>query len=236
MMRAVRFMSQLNFRIAPSTLQAIKDHHQLLQKISVERIRDEFVKMGLGHGSRSAFQVFLDTGMADEVPGLQDKHQQLAVFSKLKYGPSTEGNLWALIVVLLKLPDWQIEQFLRAWKNSNEMQRSVANIVRFFDIVSQKTPTNYDLYRFGLRVVMSAIDLAHILGQPIDSEALVDRYQSLPVKKQQDLAVNGNDLLEAGIPAGPSIGKYLHQSLVAVLDGKVENDAQAILQYLSNDH
>lgn len=233
MMRAVRFMSQLNFKIAASTLQAIKDHHQLLKKISVERIRDEFVKMGLGKGSREAFQVFLETGMTEEMPGFAGKTKQLEVFSKLKYGPSIETNLWSLVVVLLKLPDRAIDSFMRSWKNSNEMSHQVAQIVRFFDLVSQQAPTNYDLYAYGLKTVMSAIDLAHILGQPIDSEALVDRYQSLPVKRQQDLAVNGNDLLDAGIPAGPSIGKYLHRILEAVLDSKVANERAAILDYLS---
>jgi tRNA nucleotidyltransferase (CCA-adding enzyme) len=71
------------------------------------------------------------------------------------------------------------------------------------------------------------------LGQPIDSAALVDRYQSLPIKQQRELAVNGSDLLEAGIPAGPSIGRYLHRILVAVLDGKVNNDKDSILTFLS---
>ncbi|MCW1085824.1 CCA tRNA nucleotidyltransferase, partial [Streptococcus anginosus] len=45
MMRAVRFMSQLKFSLEEKTRQAICDHHELLSKISVERIREEFVKM-----------------------------------------------------------------------------------------------------------------------------------------------------------------------------------------------
>ena len=58
MMRAVRFMSQLQFTLEPETEQAISDNHELLSKISVERIRDEFVKMGIAPGSQKAFQVF----------------------------------------------------------------------------------------------------------------------------------------------------------------------------------
>lgn len=58
MMRAVRFMSQLCFDLEPQTEKAVKDMHQLLPKISVERIRDEFVKMGTGTNSRAAFKVF----------------------------------------------------------------------------------------------------------------------------------------------------------------------------------
>ena len=49
MMRAVRFMSQLKFSLEENTRQAICDHHELLSKISVGRIREEFVKLSLIH-------------------------------------------------------------------------------------------------------------------------------------------------------------------------------------------
>lgn len=44
-MRAVRFATQLNFAISAETLQGIEKTKHLLQNISVERIRDEFVKI-----------------------------------------------------------------------------------------------------------------------------------------------------------------------------------------------
>ena len=61
MMRAVRFMSQLNFNLEENTNQAVADHHQLLKKISVERIREEFVKLELGKNARQAFKIFWET-------------------------------------------------------------------------------------------------------------------------------------------------------------------------------
>ena len=63
MMRAVRFMSQLQFTLEPETERAISDNHELLSKISVERILDEFVKMGIAPGSQKAFQIFLDLSL-----------------------------------------------------------------------------------------------------------------------------------------------------------------------------
>jgi len=44
MMRAIRFASQLGFTIEPKTLKAIESNASLLQHISWERIRDEFLK------------------------------------------------------------------------------------------------------------------------------------------------------------------------------------------------
>lgn len=45
LMRAVRFANRLDFEIEPATLQAIRDNAKLLQKISAERIADEFLKI-----------------------------------------------------------------------------------------------------------------------------------------------------------------------------------------------
>ena len=45
MMRAIRFAATLNFEIERETFEAVKKHHQLLQVISKERIRDELIKI-----------------------------------------------------------------------------------------------------------------------------------------------------------------------------------------------
>lgn len=44
-MRAIRFVSQLGFGIEEGTLKAIETHGHMIQRIAIERIRDEFNKM-----------------------------------------------------------------------------------------------------------------------------------------------------------------------------------------------
>lgn len=233
MMRAVRFMSQLQFTLEPETEQAISDNHELLSKISVERIRDEFVKMGIAPGSQKAFQIFLDTGLSEEVPGFKGKKENLALYPQLNFSPTTEANLWALMIILLKLPNEKIAHFMRIWKNSNAMERQVADIVSFFDLISSRAPNNYDLYKAGLRTIVSTIDLANILGQPINGRALVDRYEALPIKDSHDLVVDGHFLLKNGIPAGPRVGLLLEEIKKAVLEGIVSNNEEAITEYIA---
>ena len=233
MMRAVRFMSQLQFTLEPETEQAISDNHELLSKISVERIRDEFVKMGIAPGSQKAFQIFLDTGLSEEVPGFKGKKDNLALYPQLNFSPTTEANLWALMIILLKLPNEKIPSFMRMWKNTNAMERQVADIVAFFDLVSSRAPSNYDLYQAGLETIASTIDLAHILGQPINGSALVDRYEALPIKNNHDLVIDGHFLLKNGIPAGPRVGLLLEEIKKAVLEGVISNNEAAITEFLS---
>ncbi|MBP2057988.1 tRNA nucleotidyltransferase (CCA-adding enzyme) [Lactobacillus colini] len=232
MMRAVRFMSQLEFNLEEKTYQAIKDNHHLLSKISIERIREEFVKMGIGKGSRRAFQVFLDTGLSQEVPCFQDKKDLLSIFPKLTFNPTTEENLWAVMIVLLKVANQDIAKFMSKWKNSNAMERQVARIVEFFDLISSRSPTNYELFRNDLKTILLTIDLSNILGQPVNGSALVDRYENLPIKKQKDLVVNGETLLKSGIPAGPKVGYLLQKITQAVVEGELDNDLDAINQFI----
>ena len=236
MMRAVRFMSQLQFTLEPETEQAISDNHELLSKISVERIRDEFVKMGIAPGSQKALQIFLDTGLSEEVPGFKGKKENLALYPQLNFSPTNEANLWALMIILLKLPNDKIPHFMRMWKNSNAMERQVADIVAFFDLISSHAPNNYDLYKAGLETIVSTIDLAHILGQPVNGRALVDSYEALPIKNNRDLVVDGHFLLKNGIPAGPRVGLLLEEIKKAVLEGVISNNEAAITEFISSNH
>ena len=81
MMRAARFMSQLNFAVDPGIITAIKNMSSRLEIISAERIRDEFTKIILSPAPRIGITLLVETGLADyflpEVPKLKleiDEH------------------------------------------------------------------------------------------------------------------------------------------------------------------
>jgi poly(A) polymerase len=81
MMRAARFMSQLNFTIAPAVITAIKSMTARLEIISAERIRDEFIKIIMSDNPRLGITLLVETGLADiflpEIPKLKleiDEH------------------------------------------------------------------------------------------------------------------------------------------------------------------
>ena len=232
MMRAVRFMSQLNFDLESQTKEAVRDLHQLLSKISVERIRDEFVKMGTGINSRDAFKIFLQTKLSESVPDFAGKSDLLAIYPKLKFNPSMETSLWSIIIILLKISDDQIARFMRDWKNSNAMTEKVRKIVTLFDLISEKSPSDLELFNAGKDVLLNTIDVAHILGQPINSEALVDRYTALPIKSMSELAVDGQFLIANGIKPGPKLGQILNEIKQKVISGELANSKDDIQDYL----
>lgn len=234
MMRAVRFMSQLEFKLEEKTEQAIKDNHELLKKISVERIREEFVKMGLGPFSRQAFQIFLDTQLNEDVPDFAGKKDLLQVYPQLKFSPTMETSLWAVIIILLKVPNENIGKFMRDWKNSNALTEKVEQIIKMFDLIADHVPTDYELFEAGEDIIINTIDVANILGQPVSSEDLVDRYLALPIKTPSELAVDGRFLIKRGMRPGAQLGRTLNQIRKKVVACEIENSEEAIEQYLDD--
>ena len=81
MMRAARFMSQLDFTVDPAVIAAMKSMANRLEIISSERIRDEFIKTVMGQKPKLGITLLVETGLADiflpEVPKLKleiDEH------------------------------------------------------------------------------------------------------------------------------------------------------------------
>ncbi|WP_018142885.1 CCA tRNA nucleotidyltransferase [Alloscardovia criceti] len=73
MMRAVRFVAQLDFRIGIDTAQAINEMAERIDIVSAERVRDELCKLLLSDNPRKGLEAFVDSGLAEYVlPELPD--------------------------------------------------------------------------------------------------------------------------------------------------------------------
>jgi poly(A) polymerase len=75
MMRAVRFLAQLGFRIEAETAAAILEMHERISIVSKERIRDEFTKLILSPRPSIGVDALVDSGLIDyivpELPALK---------------------------------------------------------------------------------------------------------------------------------------------------------------------
>ena len=67
MMRAIRFGAQLGFSIEAQTLQAIKDNHELITRISFERIRDELLKILASPNPADGIMLLLSSGLLEHI-------------------------------------------------------------------------------------------------------------------------------------------------------------------------
>jgi poly(A) polymerase len=84
MLRAARFAAQLRFAVAPEVRSAMQRMAGDLERITAERIRDEFSKLLCGADPVTGLRLLVDTGLAEvflpELPGLRlaiDEHAQM---------------------------------------------------------------------------------------------------------------------------------------------------------------
>jgi poly(A) polymerase len=83
MLRAARFSSKLRFTVDDSVISAMTDMAADLDRITAERVRDEFTKLMCGADPIAGLRLLVDTGLADrflpELSGLKleiDEHAQ----------------------------------------------------------------------------------------------------------------------------------------------------------------
>ncbi len=67
MMRAARFVSQLDFTVDPSIVRAITSMADRISIISAERVRDELIKTLMSGNPRSGLTLLVETGLAERI-------------------------------------------------------------------------------------------------------------------------------------------------------------------------
>ena len=136
------------------------------------------------------------------------------------------------------------EAVLKNLKCSNEIISNVCELIAFHDVqfVLTKSAVKRLLNKLGETQLRRLIHLrmSDIRGQKNDYERqnkCVDFYEILnevlaeeSCFKLKDLAINGKDLIEHGIPEGKAIGTILNTLLTMVIDGEINNDKSNLLQ------
>lgn len=238
MMRGLRFVSQLGFTLEEKTKASIIENHALLAKISVERITIEFVKLLLGKNRNLGIKMLLETNCYQFCPGLEGQSEALQRFATLPEKQLlNEVQAWTLFIDQLKLEQEEIRSFLKGWKCSNQLIRSVQQAYK--GLQWRKTQPYsamllYELQEEAITIVESLLPYFGIENQT--PQSLV-AYQKLPIKSLTDLAVNGNDLMQTFNKKG---GKWLKEALSlceeVVIVGTIANERPLLLDYLATNH
>lgn len=136
-------------------------------------------------------------------------------------------------------------------KCSNAQTERVCHLIRQHMFFFETNWTNAAVRRFIVRVGAENIDDLLLLrradiygmhrvpvaaGSPAarNLDELRDRISVVEAEKSarslKDLAVNGNDLLALGIPAGKHVGRILHELFQCVLDDPAMNERERLLR------
>lgn len=236
MMRAVRFVSQLNFEIEAQTLKALKELGYLLEYIAVERKRAEFEKLLTGASRKKAIEIMLDTNLNAFLPGLENRKTELTKLLSYQCEELNTNEMWSLVCYSLMKTEKNAELFLRMWHLPVKQIKEVESILTFLIGRIKQKWTKYQLYSAGLKVSLSVERLYHALNKSDSKtavESLSKMYRSLPIKERTDLEIAGSDLLSwFNKKPGPWIKECLFKIESAVLEGLIENDKIKIKEWL----
>ena len=214
-LRALRFSARFEFRIHPRTLEAAKANAQGLGQLSAERVRDEWFK-GIATAVKVSKLVALwrDVGAARIwLPELGDA----AGVDKLPRDPvlitAYIARDPASLLTRLKCSNRDIERgrAIGQWREKYPEAKDAAAVRRWLSQVGESTDDLLIAAPEALRTAVAAIRASN------------------PPLALKDLAVKGDDLIAAGVRAGPDVGETLQRLLAEVIEDPTRNTKEYLL-------
>lgn len=234
MMRAVRFSSQLNFQIEAETKQAIASQAELLTKIAMERIHEEFVKLMMGQAASQGVEQLISTKLYQYLPGLNERVSELRPLADQKFELANENQVWSFLAMTLGISASQVSDWLKKWKTANKIVKDVTEMVQLLTVIKSQTVSNWDLYVAGRQNVLDALAVSRWLNMPYRPD-LLQQYDQLVITQKKQLTISGKELMQNKIvTAGPVLGQvlsYLEQQVVA---GDLANEPDLLVLAAKN--
>lgn len=235
MMRAIRFVSQLEFTIETKTKTALKQYGHLLTKISMERIAAEFEKMLSGKGIQIALRLLVDTELHHYLPGFEDKAEHMLSLTTYEWTELSIDELWALLLFSCEVDIDEVEPLLRKWKLPIKQIKQTKHLLKILSARLQQDWTVHLLYKAKRENVEKVERLFCIVTNTCDTSIkdVVSKYNALPITNRDELQVNGNELMEWLLRrGGPWLSDLLDDIERNILEGKLANERQAIREWV----
>lgn len=236
MMRAVRFMSQLSFKIEAETKKALVKLVHLLDNIAIERKKAEFDKLLVGPSRNNAFELIIETNLYLYLPGLSNQRDRLEKLYSFDNKELNKQEMWALIAHCLDLSGKSLENFLRSWRLSLKEIREILHMVHYMNIRLKQEWSAYSLFLANRETVLSVEKLYLVIHGLIDRESIrhwQTIYSHLPIKGREEINVTGNDLMSwFNREGGPWMKEAIDRIEQAIVEGKVANEKNKIKEWL----
>ncbi|HCD18190.1 CCA tRNA nucleotidyltransferase [Macrococcoides caseolyticum subsp. caseolyticum] len=231
--RALRFMSVLNFQIEQETLENMKQSAQYLEAVSIERIIIELCKLLSGINVTGSLKLFFELGINRYIPFFKDMKPYIV---------TQPIRLYEYISSYIFLHDQTLSQTLPQLKLSNAEKRNIKETITLLHhLVEGDRTIEYLLYHFGLDFFKRTLSLAktvniealHINYKAYDEKSLSEIYDGLPIHSRESLAINGTILMEYyKRKGGPWIKDILCIAENAVLHNEVQNTKNTLLEWI----
>lgn len=234
MLRAIRFSAVLGFEIEPAILDAIGKLHNTIEKVSIERIQEEFSKTLLSDHTQ-ALQLLLTTGLlshflpeVSEIPHYTEFHQL----------PHTLPC--RLAVLLNGIDTSDVQTILKRLRYSNAICTQTISILKNMNagLPTTETAVRKRLADKGLQAGFADfLAIQQTLATNAQDSQLVQQIQQMheTILQRSDctslstLAINGHILEKIGITGGHKKGTVLQALLQAVLENPNLNTKEQLI-------
>ncbi len=241
-LRTIRFACRFNYEIEEKTRLSMQNNRSILNNISKERIKDEFCKIMSYDNSFYGLRLLLMNTLLPLVSPLHENYVSYTQFHQLDADLETK-----IADFYYEYNPIDVEKELRWLKFSNDeikriifflklipMYRMLLKIsntqtyIRFIAHIKNNAPQEYTytLEQF-LKLVRSEKNEI--------SKYLFEECADVTILSRKEMKINGNDLINIGIPIGPEIKKALDKCYQEILNHPENNNKDILLKFVLSD-
>jgi len=234
--RAVRFASQLGFRVEEETEKSLLQLTPTISLVSQERITAELIKTVSAPYFKVVLKEFRPV-FEQIIPELQEyqEPQWSGIYMNLSLCPSSDSSL-RMAILLDPLNDSErSDEILRRLKFSNSDREAVLSFLKNRNIpLSDRIDIRKAMNRVSVPFLLY-LDFRCARDSRLSKTELLRHYQAVirddDCYTLKQLDVSGKDLQNLGLK-GSAISVGMHTLLNAVMENKVSNQRDALISYL----
>ena len=233
MLRCVRFAAQLGFTIEPKTWSALCANTALIQKISVERVREELQKLFLAPFTEK-IPLLWESGLLAQIDATLSAelaaHSQ-TLLAELSRCPEDMLLRWCII---LQYSPKAAREFLTRMKLDHHSLRRIGLLLAELpqNLPTAPYPLRKKLSTIGQEATEQLLLLQRILrpdSPHAETKAALEKILAAgDCLSLKTLALTGQDLMALGVPHGKILGNILAELLDAVLQEPEKNTKESL--------
>ncbi len=204
MLRAIRFATELNFKLDDEVKEAILINKNYLKGLSFFRKKQELTKIFSSPNAMIGINLIKEFGL-EELLGIKFNEKIVKTLDPI--------GMW---VQANPRSEYQFTNNEKNYMNS------------ILTILKDKSISDLELYKYGNYICYITAQILEL-----DEKSIYDRYDNLIIKKTKDIAINPVEIIDILNIKNKSFIKIIIKDLEnKILLKKLQNDKQTITKYL----
>lgn len=219
-LRAIRFVGKLDFKIEKNTFNAMKKNLKLLRNIASERIINELkIILSLNHIDR-VYKLFEEIDLSSVFKDLKKAIDKLKTYEK-------NINIYQLFA-LGYYPDKEITSSY--WRFSKNEIKHINTLVELMEILDKQRLTSIIVYNYQFEYILEADKLlSDFFNYKSQKDKIINLNKNLKIKTVKDLNIKGSDIKQL-VNDDRFIGIILEKLVEKVLLEKINNDYNELIR------